>query len=81
VRHQQPRDGERGFLELLELSPQPLAVLVQLLQGFVAVDEVTIGCNTELHVLVALVSKLLIIVLQYLAGLLFSVEEVLQIGL
>jgi hypothetical protein len=35
----------------------------------------------ELHVLVALVSKLLIIVLQYLAGLLLSVEEVLQISL
>jgi hypothetical protein len=31
-------------------------------------------------VLVALVSKLLIIVLQYLAGLLLSVEEVLQIS-
>jgi hypothetical protein len=35
----------------------------------------------ELHVFVALVSKLLIIVLQYLAGLLLSVEEILQIGL
>jgi hypothetical protein len=35
----------------------------------------------ELHVLVALVSKLLIIVLQYLASLLISIEEVLQIGL
>jgi hypothetical protein len=32
-------------------------------------------------VLVALISKLLIIILQYLAGLLLSVEEVLQIGL
>jgi hypothetical protein len=32
-------------------------------------------------VLLALVSKLLIIVLQYLAGLLLPVEEVLQIGL
>jgi hypothetical protein len=31
--------------------------------------------------LVALVSKLLIIILQYLAGLLLPVEEVLQIGL
>jgi hypothetical protein len=63
------------------LSPQLLAVLVQLLQGFVAVDEVTIRRNTELHVLVALVSKLLIIILQYLTGLLLSVEVVLQIGL
>jgi hypothetical protein len=42
VGHQQPRDGERDFLEFLELSLQLLAVLVQLLQGFVAVDEVTI---------------------------------------
>jgi hypothetical protein len=63
------------------LSPQLLAVLVQLLQGFVAVDEVTIRRNMELHVLVALISKLLIIILQYLAGFLLSVEEVLQIGL
>jgi hypothetical protein len=61
VRHQQPRDGERGFFKLLQLGPQLLSVLVQLLQRFVAVDEVTTGCNTELHVLVALVGKLLII--------------------
>jgi hypothetical protein len=31
VRHQQPRDGERGLLEFLELGPQLLAILVQLL--------------------------------------------------
>jgi hypothetical protein len=61
VRHQQLRDGERGLLEFLELVPQLLTILVQLLQRFVAVDEVTIGCNTELHVLVALVGKILII--------------------
>jgi hypothetical protein len=53
--------GERDFFKLLQLTPQPLAVLVQLLQRFVAVDEVTIGGNTKLHVLVALVGKLLII--------------------
>jgi hypothetical protein len=35
----------------------------------------------KLHVLVALVSKLLIIILQYLAGFLLSVEEVLHVGL
>jgi hypothetical protein len=35
----------------------------------------------ELHVLVALVSKLLIIILQYLGGLLLPVEEVLHVGL
>jgi hypothetical protein len=61
---------ERGFLEFLELRPQLLAVLVQLLQRYVVVDEVIIRRNAELHVLVALVSKLLIIILQYLAGLL-----------
>jgi hypothetical protein len=61
MRHQESCDGERGFFKLLLLGPQPLAVLVQLLQRFVAVDEVTIGGNTKLHVLVALIGKLLII--------------------
>jgi hypothetical protein len=42
VRHQQPRDGKRGLLEFLQLGPQLLAILIQPLQGFVAVDEVTI---------------------------------------
>jgi hypothetical protein len=32
-------------------------------------------------VLIALVSKMLIIILQYLASLMLSVEEVLQVGL
>jgi hypothetical protein len=53
--------GSADLLEFLELGPQLLAMLVQLLQRFVAVDEVMIGCNIELHVLVALVGKLLII--------------------
>jgi hypothetical protein len=61
MRHQESCDGERAFFKLLQLCPQPLAVLVQLLQRFVAVDEVTIGGNAKLHVLVALVGKLLII--------------------
>jgi hypothetical protein len=81
VRHQEPRDGERGFFKLLQLGPQLLTVLVQLLQEFVAVDEVTIGGNMKLHVLVALVGKLLIIGLKYLAGLLLPLEEILQIRL
>jgi hypothetical protein len=81
MRHQQPQDGECGFFKLFQLGPQLLAILVHLLQRFVAVDEVTIGCNTELHVLVALVGKLLIIYLEYLAGLLLPVEEILQIRL
>jgi hypothetical protein len=42
MRHQQPRDRERGFLKILKLGPQLLAILVQLLQRFVAVDEVTV---------------------------------------
>jgi hypothetical protein len=81
VRHQEPRDGERGFFKLLQLGPQLLTVLVQLLQEFVAVDEVTIGGNMKLHVLVALVGRLLIIGLEYLAGLLLPLEEILQIRL
>jgi hypothetical protein len=56
MRHQQPRDGKCGFLKFLQLGPQLLAVLVQLLQIFVAVDEVTIRGNSKLHVLIALIS-------------------------
>jgi hypothetical protein len=40
------------------------------LQRFVAVDEVTIGSNAKIHVLVALEGKFLIVKLEYLAGLL-----------
>jgi hypothetical protein len=65
----------------LQLGPQRLAVLVQLLQRFVAVDEVTIGSNAKLHVLVALEGKFLIVKLEYLAGLLLPVEEVLHVCL
>jgi hypothetical protein len=60
-RLQESCDGERGFFKLLQLGPQPLAVFLQLLRRFVAVDEVTIGGNMKLHVLVALEGKLLII--------------------
>jgi hypothetical protein len=42
MRHQEARDGECGFFKFLKLGPQLLAILVQLLQGFVAVDEVTV---------------------------------------
>jgi hypothetical protein len=59
--------------------PQLLAVLVQLLQGFVAVDEVTIEDNAQLHVLIALISQLLVVILKYLTGLLLPVEEVLHV--
>jgi hypothetical protein len=61
MRHQESCDRKRGFFKLLQLGPQCLAVLVQLLQRFVAVDEVTIGGNRKLHVVVALEGKLLIV--------------------
>jgi hypothetical protein len=61
------------------LSPQLLAILIQLLQGFVAVDEVTVRGNSELHMLVAFVSQLLIIIFKYLSGLLLPVEEILHV--
>jgi hypothetical protein len=81
MRHQESCNGKRGFFKFLQLDPQRLAVLVKLLQQFVAVDEVTIGSNAKLHVLVALEGKFLIVKLEYLAGLLLPVEEVLHICL
>jgi hypothetical protein len=68
-----------GFLEFLLLCPQLLTVLDQLLQRFVAVDEVTIRGNSKLHVLIALVSQLLIVIFKYRTGLLLPVEEVLHV--
>jgi hypothetical protein len=53
--------GSATSSKLFQLGPQGLTVLIQLLQRFVAVDEVTIGSNTKLHVLVALEGKLLIV--------------------
>jgi hypothetical protein len=79
MRHQQLHDGKCGFFEFLQLGPQLLAVLIQLLQRFVAVDEVTIRGNSKLHVLIALVSQLLIVIFKYLTGLLLPVEEVLHV--
>jgi hypothetical protein len=81
MRHQEPCDRKRGFLKLLQLGPQRLAIFGQLLQRFVAVDEITIRSNPKLHVLVALEVKFLIVKLEYLAGLLLPVEEVLHICL
>jgi hypothetical protein len=81
MRHQESCNRKRGFFKLLQLGPQRLAVLVQLLQRFVAVDEVTIGSNAKLHVLVALEGMFLIVKLEYLAGLLLSVEVVLHVCL
>jgi hypothetical protein len=79
MRHQQPWNGKCGFFKFFELSPQLLAILVQLLQRFVAVDKITIRGNPKLHVLIALISQLLIIILKYLMGLLLPVEEILHV--
>jgi hypothetical protein len=79
MRHQQPRDGKSGFFKFLELSPQLLAIFVQLLQRFVAVDKITIRGNPKLHVLISLMGQLLIIILKYLAGILLPVEEILHV--
>jgi hypothetical protein len=42
VWHQQPCNGERGFLKLLQLASQFLAIFVELLQRFIAIDKVTV---------------------------------------
>jgi hypothetical protein len=81
MRHQEPCDRKRGFFKFLQLGPRRLAIFVQLLQRFVAVHEITIRSNPKLHVLVALEGKFLIVKLEYLAGLLLPVEEVLHICL
>jgi hypothetical protein len=81
MRHQQPCNGKCGFFKFLELSPQLLAIFVQLLQRFIAVDKITIRGNPKLHVHITLMGQLLIFVLKYLAGILLSVEEVLHVGL
>jgi hypothetical protein len=78
-RYQQPRDGQCGFLKLLELTPQLLAIFTKLLQRFIVVDKVTIRGDPKLHVHITLMGQLLIIVLKYLAGILVSVEEILHI--
>jgi hypothetical protein len=54
VRHQQSCNGERGFLKLLELAPQLLAIFIELLQRFIAVHKVTIRGFSKLHLLDAL---------------------------
>jgi hypothetical protein len=81
VWHQQPYDGKCGFFKFLELAPQLLAIFIELLQRFIAFDKVTVRGFSELHVLDALIRHLLIFILKYLSGILFLVEDVLQIGL
>jgi hypothetical protein len=81
VQHQQPCDGKCGFFKFLELSPQLLAIFVELLQRFIAVDKVTVQGFSELHVLDALIRQLLIFILKYFSGILLLVDDGLQIGL
>jgi hypothetical protein len=81
VRHQQSCNGERDFFKLLELAPQLLAIFIELLQRFTVVHKVTIRCFSKLHVLDALTRQLLIFIFNYLLGIFFSVDDVLQIGL
>jgi hypothetical protein len=80
VRHQQSCNGECGFFKLLEKAPQLLAIFVELLQRFIVVHEVTVRGFSKLHVLDALIRKLLIFIFKYLSGILLSVDDVLQIG-
>jgi hypothetical protein len=63
------------------LAPQLLAVFIELLQRFIAVDKVMVRGFSELHVLVALIRQLLIFILKYLSGIFLSIDDVLQIGL
>jgi hypothetical protein len=79
MRHQQPCNGKCGLFKFFELSPQLLAIFVQLLQRFVAVDNIMIRGNPKLHVLISLMSQLLIIVLKYLTGILLPIEEILHV--
>jgi hypothetical protein len=81
MRHQEPCDRQRGFFKILQLGPQRLTIFIQLLQRFVAVDEIAVRSNPKLHVLLAHEGKFFIVELEYLAGLLLSVEEVLHICL
>jgi hypothetical protein len=60
------------------LGPQCLAVFIQLLQGFVAVDEISVRSNPELHMLFALEGEFFVVELEYLVGFLLPVEEVLH---
>jgi hypothetical protein len=79
VRYQQSSDGQRDFLEFLELTSQLLAIFTKFLQRFIAVDKVTIRGDPKLHMHIELMGQLLIIILKYLAGILFPVEEILHV--
>jgi hypothetical protein len=76
-----PRNREHGFFKLFQLTVQPLIVLVQLLQRFITIDEITIRGFAKLHVLNVLMRQLLIFIFKYLTGILFLVDNILQISL
>jgi hypothetical protein len=42
MRYQQPCNREGGFFKLLELAVQLLVVFIELLQRFIAIDQITI---------------------------------------
>jgi hypothetical protein len=69
----QPCNGKCGFFKFLELSPQLLAVFVELLQRFIEVGKVTIRGDPKLHVRTTLMGQLLIIILKYLVSILLLV--------
>jgi hypothetical protein len=60
---------------------QSLTILVQLLKRFITIDEIMVRGFAKLHVLNALMRQLLIFIFKYLTGILFSVDNVLQISL
>jgi hypothetical protein len=66
MRHQQSRNWKRGFFQLFQLTAQLLTVLVQHLQRFITIDEITIRGFAKLHVLNALMRQLLIFILHVL---------------
>jgi hypothetical protein len=63
------------------LAAQLLAIYIEFLQRFLAVHKITVRGFTKLHVLDAFMRLLLIFIFKYLSGILFSVDDVLQIGL
>jgi hypothetical protein len=71
--------GSAASSSSFELAVQLLAVFIQLLQRFIAVHKVMIRGFAKLHVLNALMRQLLIFIFKYLTGILFSVDNVLQI--
>jgi hypothetical protein len=63
------------------LDLQPLAVFIELLQGFLTIYEITIRGFTNLHVMNALMSQLFLVMLMYLSGIGLPIHDVLQVGL